>query len=111
MKSLKENILSNTNFGKKGFNRKLAEKLSKKIDNSKNSVSKEVYDCFGHKLEENDIIITINCYNSDIGVISNLQVPDDKDCILVYLPIRDIEIRVFHFNVIKLDDPEKLLKL
>lgn len=111
MKTIKESILSSTNSGSVAVKRKLAEKLAEKFERAKNSVGKWSYDNLGHKLEEYDIIITINTTISDIGIITQLQDPDDEECILVYIPKSDIEISMYPHNVIKLDDPEKLLKL
>lgn len=111
MKTIKESILGSTNSGSVAIKRKLAEKLAKKFDYSKNSDGKWFYDNLGHKLEEYDIIITINKRISDIGIITQLQDPDDEECILVYIPNKDDEISMYPHDVIKLDDPEKLLKL
>ena len=111
MRTIKESILGTTNSGKELLKRKLAEKLAEKFDNAKNSVGKWSYDNLGHKLEEYDIIITINTTVSNIGIITQLQDPDDAECIMVYIPSKKEEISIYPFDVIKLDDPEKLLKL
>lgn len=111
MKTIKESILSSTNSGSVALKRKLAEKLAEKFERAKNSVGKWSYDNLGHKLEEYDIIITINSTVSNIGIITQLPDPDDEECILVYIPNKNDEISILPHNVIKLDDPEKLLKL
>lgn len=111
MKTIKESILSSTNSGSVAVKRKLAEKLAEKFDHAKNSVGKWSYDNLGHKLEEYDIIITINTTVSNIGIITQLQDPDDEECMMVYIPSKKGEISIYPFDVIKLDDPEKLLKL
>lgn len=111
MKTIKESILSSTNSGSVAVKRKLVEKLAEKFDHAKNSVGKWSYDNLGHKLEEYDIIITINTTVSNIGIITQLQDPDDEECMMVYIPRLKGEISIYPFDVIKLDDPEKLLKL
>lgn len=106
-----ESILGTTNSGKEGLKRRLAEKLAEKFDHAKNSVGKWSYDNLGHKLEEYDIIVTINTTVSNIGIITQLQDPDDPECMMAYIPSKKEEVSIYPFDVIKLDDPEKLLKL
>ena len=101
-----ETVITNTYME---ANRAIAEKLAKKFDHAKNFVGKWSYDNLGHKLEEYDIIITINTTVSNIGIITQLQDPDDEECMMVYIPSKREEVSIYPFDVIKIENPKKYL--
>ena len=96
-------------------NKKLAEKITHKFDHAKNTIDGSFYDNLGQKLEAGDIVVTINDTLSLIGCITNMQDPEDKECMLVYIPhygeksIKSIK-SIFPFDVIKLENPIKYSK-
>lgn len=111
MRTIKESILGTTNSGKLEVNKKLTEKLWQKFNAAKNTVGDDFYDNLGQKLELGDIVVTINDALSFIGCITNMRDPEDKECMMVYIPHYKKEKSTFPFDVIKLSEPEKLLKL
>ena len=106
MKSLNESILSSNNADWKGTRKKLSEKISRVFE----GIKAPGRDALNQKLEVGDIVITIDTTNTVVGCVTNKKDPNDEGCIIIYVPRKGREISIYAFKVIKLENPEELIK-
>lgn len=99
MKTIKENILDNTNSGKLGLTKKLLKKLNNRMWSGSSGE-----DNLGHKLEIGDIVLDKDTFS--FWWISLIQ---DSNVILENAEGNKEKVTVCN-NLIKIIDPEKYVK-